>query len=155
MVLEGADTARFWDHTLPVDRRADFAWPGLLDAPMILLPLADPGAYVERYAEPDKRTTGLGEGVEAWPVPYWTVDTSFAVMTLLLAAEAQGLGALFFGVFRGEAELRTALGIPADLELLGALAIGWPAEAHRPGVSAARRRRAPEEIIHRGGWDRP
>jgi nitroreductase len=123
---------------------------------VLLLPLADPGAYVERYAEPDKRTTGLGEGAEAWPVPYWTVDTAFAIMTLLLAAEAQGLGALFFGIFRGEAEMRTALGIPADLELLGAVAIGWPRpgsdEQVRPGRSAARRRRSPAEIIHRGGW---
>ena len=92
VVLEGPDTARFWDITLPADRRAGFGWPGLLDAPLLLLPLADPGAYVARYAEPDKRTTGLGEGAEAWPVPYWTVDTSFAVMTLLLAAEAQRPG---------------------------------------------------------------
>jgi nitroreductase len=156
VVLDGADTARFWDHTLPVDRRADFAWPGLLDAPMVLLPLADPGAYVERYAEPDKRTIGLGEGAEAWPVPYWTVDTSFAVMTLLLAAEDRGLGALFFGVFRGEAELRTALGIPVGLELLGAVALGWPLagadEGVRPGRSAGRRRRSAAEIIRRGGW---
>ena len=35
-----------------------------------------------------------------------------AVMTLLLAAEDVGLGALFFGVFDGEAELRATLGIP-------------------------------------------
>jgi nitroreductase len=156
VVLEGPDTARFWDLTLPADRRSGFAWPGLLDAPLLLLPLADPGAYVARYGEPDKRTTGLGEGVEAWPVPYWTVDTSFAVMTLLLAAEARGLGTLFFGLFQGETELRVALGIPAPLELLGAVAIGWPltgsGEEVRPGQSAGRRRRPPGEIIHRGGW---
>ena len=34
-------------------------------------------------------------------------------MTLLLAAEDDGLGALFFGVFKGERELRRALGVPA------------------------------------------
>ena len=156
VALAGADTARFWDHTLPVERRAGFAWPGLLDAPLLLLPLADPGAYVERYAEPDKRATGLGAGLDAWPVPYWTVDTSFAVMTLLLAAEARGLGALFFGVFRGEAELRTALAIPAELQLLGAIALGWPPSGAdvgtRSGLSAGRRRRRPQEILHWGGW---
>jgi nitroreductase len=156
VALEGADTARFWDHTLPVERRAGFAWSELLDAPLLLLPLADPGAYVERYAEPDKRATGLGAGPDAWPVPYWTVDTSFAIMTLLLAAEARGVGALFFGVFQGEAELRAALAIPADLQLLGALALGWPASGSdagtRRGLSAGRRRRGPEEIIHWGGW---
>jgi nitroreductase len=156
VALAGADTARFWDHTLPVDERARFAWPGLLDAPLLVLPLADPGAYVQRYGEPDKRSTGLGAGADAWPVPYWTVDTSFAVMTLLLAAEARGLGALFFGVFRGEAELRTSLGIPADLQLLGAVALGWPASGPeggtRPGQSAGRRRRSPREIIRWGRW---
>jgi nitroreductase len=160
VALAGADTALFWDHTLPVDERAAFAWPGLLDAPLLVLPLADPGAYVERYGEPDKRATGLGAGADAWPVPYWTVDASFAVMTLLLAAEAHRLGALFFGVFRGEAELRAALGIPVDVQLLGAVALGWPAsgseagpETHtRLGRSAGRRRRRPHEIIRWGGW---
>ena len=109
---------------------------------------------MRRYAEPDKEATGLGRSAEAWPVPYWTVDTAFAVMTLLLAAEDRGLGSLFFGVFHGEAELRAALGLPSQLELLGAIALGWPADdgAGRPGRSARRRRRAPEEIIHRGGW---
>ena len=89
-------------------------------------------------------------------MPYWTVDTSFAVMTLLLAAEARGLGTLFFGIFQGEAELRSALGIPEGLELLGAVALGWPVTGSgaevRPGQSAGRRRRPPGEIIHRGGW---
>jgi nitroreductase len=154
VVLEGADTARFWDVTLPPERRSGFAWPGLLDAPVIALPLADPAAYVRRYAEPDKAASGLGRSAQAWPVPYWTVDAAFAVMTFLLAAEERGLGSLFFGVFRGEQELRGSLGLPTDLELLGAIALGWPADAGpvRPGHSAGRPRRAPEEIVHRGGW---
>lgn len=157
VVLQGQHTSRFWDVTLPPERRAGFAWPGLLDAPVIALPLADPEAYVRRYGEPDKAATGLGRSAEAWPVPYWTVDTAFAMMTLLLAAEDRGLGTLFFGVFQGEQELRAGLGLPAHLELLGAIALGWPADADGgrpdgPGRSAGRRRRAPEEIIHRGGW---
>jgi len=156
VVLEGDDTARFWDVTLPRERRAGFGWPGLLDAPVIALPLADPDAYVRRYAEPDKAATGLGRSPDAWPAPYWTVDTAFAVMTLLLAAEDHGLGALFFGVFHGEAELRSALGLPEHLQLLGAIALGWPvADPDRPeppGRSAGRRRRPPAEVIHRGGW---
>jgi nitroreductase len=152
VVLAGAETARFWDVTLPAEERDRFAWPGLLDAPVIALPLADPSAYLRRYGEPDKAATGLGTATEAWPVPYWTVDAAFAVMTLLLAAEERGLGALFFGVFRGEEELRAALDVPADLVLLGAIALGWPGPATRPGKSAARPRRPPAEIIHRGRW---
>ena len=157
VVLEGAQTDEFWDATLPAVRRDSFRWKHLLTAPVIALPLADSKAYVERYGEPDKAQTGLGAGPGAWPVPYWTIDTSMAVMTLLLGAEDVGLGALFFGVFRGERELRQQLGIPAGLELLGAIALGYPAvkaqdAASGPGRSAGRGRRPARQIIHRGRW---
>ena len=102
----------FWDTTLPAVRRDSFRWQQLLSAPVIALPFADAKAYTDRYAEPDKIQTGLGAGTDAWPVPYWTIDASMSVMTLLLAAEDVGLGALFFGVFRGERELRQVLGVP-------------------------------------------
>jgi nitroreductase len=156
VVLEGDDTRLFWDTTLPTVRRDSFRWQQLLSAPVIALPLADSKAYTDRYAEPDKVQTGLGAGPDAWPVPYWTIDTSMSVMTLLLAAEDLGLGALFFGVFRGERELRQVLSIPPGLELLGAMALGHPAAKSAddtdPGRSAERRRRQPAEIIHRGRW---
>ncbi len=156
VVLEGPETEVFWETTLPAVRRDSFRWKQLLSAPVIALPFADAKAYTDRYGEPDKVQTGLGAGPEAWPVPYWTIDASMSVMTLLLAAEDVGLGALFFGVFRGERELRHRLGVPAGLELLGALAIGYPVprdgDDTNPGRSADRRRRAPGEIIHRGRW---
>jgi len=153
VALEGADTARFWDITLPAEHRAAFRWQRLLDAPTILLPFADPSAYVERYAEPDKARTGLGAGPEAWSAPYWTIDTAMSVMALLLAAEERGLGALFFGVFRDETPLRAALGVPDDLQLLGAIALGYAADdATVTGRSAGRPRRSPGEIVHRGRW---
>lgn len=160
LVLTGAETARFWDLSLPVEKRVNFRWPGLLRAPVIALALADPTAYVERYSEPDKARTGLGESVEAWPTPYWTVDGSMAMMTLLLAAQDQGLGTLLFGVFNAEAEIRESLDIPEELQILGAIAIGYRADltdgagstGGASGRSAARPRRSPEEIIHRGRW---
>jgi nitroreductase len=154
IVLEGADTSTFWDTTLPAERRAGFAWPGLLAAPIVALVLADPQAYVDRYGEPDKAATGWGEGIEAWSAPYWTIDTAMAAMTLLLAAEDVGLGTLFFAVSRNEDILRERLRIPSGLELLGAVAIGFPAESadQRSGRSVGRRRRPPEEIIHLGRW---
>jgi nitroreductase len=148
------ETGRFWDVTLPADRRDGFAWPHLLDAPVLVLPLADPDAYTARYAEPDKAGTGL-DVEDAWPVPYWTVDTSFAVMLLLLAAQNEGLGALFFGVFDGETEVRRTLGIPDRLQLLGAVAIGYPLDAargERPGGSAARPAPSRDAVIRWGGW---
>ena len=153
VVLTGDETARFWDVTLPPDERPRFAFPHLLDAPVIALPLADPQAYLDRYSEADKAASQLGESTVSWPAPYWTIDTAMAVMTLLLAAEDVGLGTLFFGVFRGAAELRASLGIPDDLQLLGAIALGYPADDDtRAGTSASRRRRPPDEIIHRGAW---
>lgn len=155
LVLEGAaQTARYWDVTLPTARRASFRWPRLLDAPVLVLPLADPAAYVARYAEPDKAASGLGEGADRWVTPYWTVDTAFAAMTMLLAAEDEGLGALFFGMFDHTAAVLTALGVPAGFEAIGTIALGHPAAgaASEPGRSAARLQPPLGELIHRGGW---
>jgi nitroreductase len=154
VVLEGAQTDQFWELSLPAQRRGDFAWPGLLDAPVIALALADPQAYLDRYSEPDKAGTGWGRSVEAWSAPYWTIDASMAIMTLLLAAQDAGLGSLLFAVSHQAAAIRTRLGIPERLELLGALALGWPLEpaTSRLGRSSGRPRRDPEAIIHRGAW---
>src|SRR4051812_46087479 len=59
LVLEGAEAvARYWDVTLPAPRRASFRWPGLVAAPALILVVVDPGAYVRRYAEADKASTG-------------------------------------------------------------------------------------------------
>lgn len=153
LVLEGPEqTARYWDVTLPTARRAGFRWPRLLDAPVLVLPLADPSAYVARYAEPDKASTGLGEGADAWATPYWTVDTAFAAMSILLAAENEGLGALLFGMFRHEAAVRATLGVPDDLVAIGTIALGHPAGDDAPGRSAARSRPSLDQVVHRGGW---
>jgi nitroreductase len=149
VVLEGPEqTGRFWDVTLPADRRAGFRWQQLLDAPVIILPLANREAYLSRYREPDKAATGPG-AAEHWPVPYWQVDTAFATMSLLLAATDAGLGALFFGVFQRSEQLLTSLGVPAGHDLIGAIAVGHPA-ADEAGRSAGRPRR--DNVVHRGGW---
>ena len=99
-VLEGDQTRRFWDRTLPAEDRAEFRWPGLLRAPVIVLPLAHADAYLERYREPDKAKAGLGDDANTWPIPYWYTDCAMAVQNLLLAVTAEGLGALYFGIQR-------------------------------------------------------
>jgi nitroreductase len=154
VVLNGEDTAKFWDVTFPHDEREGFPWPRLLDAPVIALPLADPQAYLDRYSADDKAESGLGSGTDAWPVPYWTIDTAMTINTLLLGAENAGMGALFFGVFNDEAALRARLGIPERLELLGAIALGYPVDGASPPptLSHRPRRRTPDQIIHVGGW---
>ena len=159
LVLQDGETSMFWDTTLPTEKRASFKWKHLLDAPIIGLVFADSAAYVARYSEPDKSSTGLGASESSWPTPYWTVDASFATMTLLLAAHDAGLGALFFAVFSGEAELRKLLGVPSDLQLIGAVAMGWPLTqelsaggSSEKGLSASRKRRTPSQITHFGKW---
>jgi nitroreductase len=154
VVLEGPEqTARYWDASLPAERREVFPWPRLLDAPVLIIPVGHPTAYVERYAEPDKARTGLGRGNDAWPVPYWYVDTAFAAMVALLAAVDEGLGALFFGQFDHEASIKAALGIPAERRPVGTIALGYAAaDAERPSASSQRPRRPLDGIVHRGHW---
>ena len=152
VVLVGPDeTARYWDRTLPADRRDGFRWPGLLVAPVLIIPCAHAAAYVERYAEADKARPRLGESIDGWPVPYWHVDAGMACMAMLLAAVDEGLGALFFGLFEHEDAVRAELGIPAGHQPVGAIALGHPAP-DEPGRSAARGRRPADDVIHRGRW---
>lgn len=153
VVLEGDETARYWDAALPPERRARFRWQGLLTAPVLVVVYADPGAYVDRYAEPDKAATGLGRSPAAWPVPYWTVDAAFAAMVLQLAAVDAGLGVLFFGLFDRADAVAGALSVPPGREAVGTVALGWPdPDADEAGRSAGRRRRALSEVVHRSGW---
>ncbi len=153
VVLSGADVARHWDLTLPPERRDGFAWPGLLRAPVLVEVVVDPDAYVRRYGRPDKASSGLGVGVDAWDVPFWFVDGGAAVMAMLIAAEARGLGALFFGLFDHERALLDALGVPVGRRALGTVALGWPAPSGRsPSRSARSGRPDPRTHVHRGGW---
>jgi nitroreductase len=157
LVLDGAEqTARFW----ALD--ADPAWlaapshPGLLRAPVILVPFSNPDSYRARYAEADKsgrgRPGGFRGGSDDWPIPWWDVDTAFAVMLLLLAATDEGLGALFFALHGDPAALAAGFAVPAGWQALGAIALGWPAPDATPSASAARGRRPAAEVVHRGRW---
>ncbi len=151
---EPRERDRFWEVTLPAVARAGFAFPGLLRAPAIVIPLAHSQAYVDRYAEPDKARAGLGESAEAWPVPYWLVDTSFATMTLLLGVVDAGLGALFYAL-DDYGPLRDAFDVSGDWQPIGIVALGHPsAEAlSRPvGSAASRPRRSFDDVVRRGSW---
>lgn len=118
----------------------------------IVLPFADKRAYLDRYSQPDKIQFGM-DREEAWPVPFWTVDTAMAILMLLLAAVDEGLGAWYFGITRGEEDLMRELGVPPHCKLLGPIALGYPAGDDVPrGSVFARRRRAFESMFHFGRW---
>lgn len=149
-----AAVAGYWDLTLPASRRAGFGWPGLVVAPVLVVLLVDPSAYVARYAEPDKAATGLGADREAWSVPYWWVDGGAAVENLLLAVVDAGLGACFFGLFAHEGVVLRAHGVPDGWRAVGTVALGHPAP-DRPGRSAGRGRAPLDAVTRRGRWSEP
>ena len=152
LVLDTAAAVEaYWDTTLTASRRDSFSWPGLLDAPTLVVPWVRPAAYVARYAESDKAHTGLGRSVDDWPVPYWFVDGGAVVMAILLGAEAEGLGALLFGLFGHEAAVRQRFAVPDDRRAVGAIALGRRAP-DCPSASAARPRPPLDAVVHRGIW---
>ena len=153
VVLDGERVGLYWDTTLPPDRRGTFPWPGLLNAPVLVIPYVDPARYVERYSRRDKASTGLGAGPDAWSVPYWWVDGGAAVMAMLLAAESAGLGALFFGQFEHEGAVAEMLGVPSGQRALGTVALGRRGQGASVSQSVRNLpRQHPQERIHRGGW---
>jgi len=146
-LLDPADRAAFWE-AASEPGPGDAWWRGVSAAPALLLCCSDPGAYLDRYAEPDKGWTDRSP--DRWPVPYWDTDVAMAAMIVLLGAEDAGLGALFFGVPAPRHDaVRAALGIPEGRRLVGVVALGHEAE-RTSGSAATRPRRPLDAVLHRG-----
>jgi nitroreductase len=151
VVLTGAALHDFWSRT-GADEWFGGSQPGVLAAPVVVIPVADPAAYTSRYAEADKAGHGLHDPA-AWPVPYWLTDTAMAVQNLLLLVEERRLGALYFGIFRNGAQYLRSIGVPDGLVAIGAVAIGRRDPEDVPsGSPRSRGRRAASEVIHHGRW---
>ena len=152
LVLDRPETRRrYWDVTLPADRRATFPWPGLLNASVLVVLLVRPGAWIERYAEPDKARRGLGVGPEAWGVPFWWFDAGAVSQNLLLLAEDRGLGALIFGLFDHEESVLAEFGIADDMRAAAVIALVTPDGERAPSASVTRHPRASiSESVHYG-----
>ena len=121
-------------------------------APCLVLAISNQPAYLERYSRPDKERFRL-QKAEAWPVPYWDVDTGMAVMLILLAALEEGLGAVFFGLFWGEDTLLKELGVPDRCRPIGVIALGYPHDTEKfDATRFAARRRSLESMVHFGRW---
>ena len=151
LVLDGPEQTRGYWETVGPERPAAFQWPGLFNAPLLVVCWSNQAAYVDRYAEPDKGWTDRDPA--RWSAPFWDIDTGMAAMLMLLTAVDAGLGALFFRVPPAKMQrLRTRYGIPEGLHPIGTLAIGYPAPTDRPSPSLQRGRRAAAEVVHRGHW---
>ncbi|HUQ42499.1 MAG TPA: nitroreductase family protein [Candidatus Limnocylindrales bacterium] len=149
LVLEGADAARYWEALWPEPRRAEFGWPDMFRAPLLIVCLSHKQAYLDRYAMADKGWTDKDE--KRWPVPYWDIDTGMAAMNILLTAVDAGLGAVFFGV-SDQAKLRATFGVPEEYTAIGTIAIGHPKPKDRPSPSLKLGRRKSGDVVHRGRW---
>ena len=151
VVFDGADqVGRFWSAMRGGDREPPFD-PEVMNAPLIVVPLANKDSYLDRYAEPDKGWTDRDES--HWPVPFWYIDTGFTALLMLLTAVDEGLGALFFGLPPDATErFRSAFGVPATYVPIGAVAVGHRTDDPGRGSADTRRRIPVEELVHRGLW---
>ena len=151
VVLQGADeTGVFWEAIADEDWLAGRR-SGVASAPVIIVPLANKQAYLDRYREPDKQYAGMQDEA-SWPAPFWDIDVGMASLLMLQTAVDEGLGALFFGIPARHDELRAALGYPAEFRPIGAIAVGWPDPADQPSPSLKRGRRPTEAVVHWGRW---
>jgi nitroreductase len=150
VLTEEAQRHLFWDTTKGPPWRGESESGPLTSAPVIILPLANKQAYLDRYALPDKAHTPLS-AESYWPVPYWDIDTGFGVLMILLTATDLGLGALFFGIFQGQDELMAALGVPNGYRPIGAIALGHPIPGERSEPELHSGRRDPTDVIK---WER-
>ena len=151
LVLSGREqTERYWNTTMTVERRKEFGWPGMFNAPALIVAFSNKSQYIARYSLPDKGWTDRDE--KRWPVPYWDIDVGMAALLILQTAVDAGLGAVFFGIF-DQAGFRGAFGIPEEFTAVGTVAIGHRALTDRPSPSLKTVGRKPASlVVHRGRW---
>jgi nitroreductase len=154
LVLDAAaDRERFWTVTDTEPETASWSpevRAGVMRAPVIVVALSCKRVYLDRYAQDDKGWTDRDES--RWPVPYWHVDTGMVALLMLLKAVDEGLGALLIGI---QPEVipafRSEFGVPDDHDPVGVVLFGHPDPA-APVRDLRSRRRAAEDVVHRGRW---
>lgn len=153
VLTDEADRNRFW----PFVPNQTAHTPDMMNAPLVVVPLAHKAAYLERYPSLPSD--------EFWPAPYWFVDAGMASLLMLLTAVDEGLGAFFFWIMAPASRdkddpeaipahlvaFRAEFGIPEAYAPVGAIAIGYrPDDLAPQPTDTAERRRDPREVFHRG-----
>lgn len=82
---------------------------------------------------------------------YAVSDASRAIQSIILTAWAEGVGSNWVG-FMGLTEVKSLLGIPAELDILGIIPLGYPAQAHGQGK---KKRKPLTEVVHRERFGQP
>ncbi len=106
---------------------------GFRGAPVIIAACADPAQAWVRKA--DQRN-------------YSWMDVTIAATEMIGAATAEGLGTCWIASL-DPARVKRILGIPANIDLVGLVAIGYP----KDGLKKEKKERKPlREVIHYGKW---
>ena len=144
------DVARFRAACTP-EQDAQNWFAANVEAPLLVVPLSNKDAYLDRYARPDKGFTDRSDAW--WPAPYWDIDTGMAALLMLLSAVDEGLGACFFGIPVDRVPaFKEAFEVPERYHPIGAVSIGYSAE---PARDVSARRRPVEQVIHYSRWSEP
>lgn len=107
-------------------------------------------ALVVACADPDKSGNLDGK-------PYYMVDVAIAVEHLVLTAWDLGIGTVWVGAFK-EDRVRKALGIPANIQVVALIPMGYPADKEGLGarllkrVAGSANRKETKEIVHCDRW---
>jgi nitroreductase len=81
--------------------------------------------------------------------PFAVSDASRAIQSMLLAAWADGVGSNWVGFAGSLDEVKALLGIPAELDVLAVLPLGYPAAAVGKGKKD---RKSLQAVAHRERW---
>ena len=105
--------------------------------------LAKTGPYIAQAA--------LAVVVAIERTPFSVSDGSRAIQSMMLTAWAEGVGSNWVG-FMGMTEVKPALGIPDELDVLAIIPFGYPVKA----VGKGRKNRKPlSEVAHRERFGQP
>jgi len=104
-------------------------YKAIASAPVLIVVCADP------------QESGVENGIN-----YFIADTAIAFEHLCLAAHALGLGTCWMGWF-DETAIRTALGIPETIKVVGITPLGYPDQEPKP-----RPRKALSDIMFHNHW---